>query len=635
MVLHQSKNNDIRKARNTVLQQNNVKYIIKQSQQYMLNLVENLSSYEAFDNTVKPHDCIDRLVAHRISSKFHIEDPSVASDLQSVTFSNYIDFDNNLPLSIDITVNEDLIKARRFLYRVLKDFKVDFSDVDYQVTPGETYHSTSGEVSILAKLFDKRHWTVTANCLDDSCVFIYNNVSFKRAAKQHIGALTRKERRSLYQRFKHTADVGFHIFRHLLIDRVLTIVDGARASSVPKSNDKRRFINIEAMFAVILQRCVAHEVLVHLAMINNDLANTGVKFPEDITGVFKHEVSAQKFHGMLIADNRFSTIDFSNASDSVTLAAVGSMFPKHVSDILFRLRSHYVVIDGEFHAPHKLSSMGNGFTFEIMTLLLYAIGRSMTHEVRVYGDDVIIPNEFANRFLGACELIEFRINKAKSFINSFFRESCGYFYSDHIKDYITSFDFGQINNLSDVIITCNKLTVVIESGQISPELLLKLMNTRDQISALIHASRKGPLPNGERMQRKFLALYIFDEGFEKKQKRSAHLTALRNHYVRKNMWHFDDCQISTKSVSLIYAPFFVPQGSRHVFSGTKGLEILLPALYSGKRLKAVIKGKGKWIDLPAFVYPDGTVTLLSNLLNTKSNIWCDRLMGVVLAHERK
>lgn len=631
MTVRQSRKSVISSSRKQCVQKDKVKHIIKAAQSEMTVLSESLGSMEPFNNKVEPHDCVDRLVAHRLSSKFHVDDPSKTKELTSQTFQQYIDYDNRLSDSLDVWVSPHLVKARALLRNWFKDFSVDMSNVRYSVTPGETYISSKGEVSILSKLFKKSHWTTTANCLDDTCVFIYNNSAFKRAARQHIGVVTRKERRKLYLRFRNHPDTGFSVFKHLLITRALTIVDGARASTVPKSNVKRRFINVEAMFPVIIQRAIAAEILRVLKAQGNMLENVVPRLGCDVYGIKTVEYSAQFLHGWIIKNSDFATIDFSNASDSVTIAAVCSLFPKRVYETLLKSRSHYVEIDGTFHTPKKLSSMGNGYTFEVMTAMLYAIARSFTPSCRVYGDDVIVPNNVAEDFVSTCALIDFNVNSDKTFINSFFRESCGYFYSDHISDYIVSFDFGQILSLSDVIITCNKLTIILEKGQISSSLYDKLENTRDRINALVHASRKGPLPRTENDQRRFMAMYIFDTQFEKKQRRCKHLRALRQHYIEKNEHHFKGCQLTTAEYSLIYATFFVPEKSGLLLTSTKGLDVLLPSLYSGKRLKAVVRGKGRWVDVPAFVHLDGTVTLVTNLINS-SDVWKDRLDNVINNH---
>lgn len=638
MTLRHSKNMGLRESRRLVLQNNRLKYIIKQTQANMADLCKNLSSFLPFDNTVQADDCIDRLVTHRIKSKFHIDDPKVAADLQAAAFVKYVEYDAALSSELNLNGHENLVlrRARGLLHTWFGDFRLDVVSAHYHATPGETFFSSQGEVSITAKMFDKTHWSTTANCLDDTCIFIYNNAAFKRAATQHIGTVTRKESRKLFLRFRHTTDVGFHVFRHLLISRVLTIVDGARASSVPKSNEQRRFINVEAMFPVILQRLVAMEFKRILKKYGNDLGNFSYELTNDVTGAGRFESSAQRLHGLMIKDSRFSTIDFSNASDSVTIAAVCALFPSRVSDTLMKLRSHYVAIDDELISPKKLSSMGNGFTFEVMTAILYAVGSALTPFVRVYGDDVILPTQFASDFSEACKVIDFRINEKKTFIDSFFRESCGYFYSDHIEDYIISFDFGQVKTMADVITTCNKLSVIIECGQVSAELLETLTHTRDLINALVHASRKGPMPVRITDQYKYLSSYIYDTAYSKKAKRSKDLTFLRAHYINENAMFFTDHQLITTQVGLVYIPFFVPKGSRFLLNGHPSNVEYLPALYTGMRLNASIRGKGKWVDLPAFVDTDGTVTLISNVVRrNRSSVWADAQQSVFYTAEVK
>lgn len=190
----------------------------------------------------------------------------------------------------------------------------------------------------------------------------------------------------------------------------------------------------------------------------------------------------------MIKNSRYSTIDFSNASDSVTIAAVVSLFPRHVSNLLIKLRSHYVSIHDELYSPKKLSSMGNGFTFEVMTSLLFAIGRSFTHDCRVYGDDVIISNRHAQHFVECCDVIGYRVNATKTFISSSFRESCGaYYHDDH--GYLTSFDFKPSNEptIVQAIIWCNKLGILANANPFFTSAYKKAL-------ALFPPSMKGPWP---------------------------------------------------------------------------------------------------------------------------------------------
>lgn len=634
MVIHHNRKpvSSISSNRDFVCQKRDIKNVRALARQKMVKLKADLVALgiKPFDNTVRRDDCVDRLIAHRVIKKFNILSNDLS--LQEAAFDTFKEYDNNLPTTIDLWSDLKLRQARLLLVKWFSRF--DISDVaqSFAVTPGETFTTSRGEVSLHAKLFDKKHWTTTYNCVEDTCLFIYNCSAFKRAAKFHIGVVTRSEKRRLYNRFRQKPDLGYSIFAHLLKTRVLTVVDGARASSVPKSNDERRFINVEAMFPVILQRAIAAEMLKVLKRRGNDLGNFKINPESDHLGIKKIEHSAQALHGLLIKDNSFSTIDFSKASDSVTIAAVAALFPKRVSDLLFKYRSHYVEVNSELFETKKLSSMGNGFTFETMTCLLYAIGSAYTPFCRVYGDDVVIPNKFANDFVRTCSLISFNINQKKTFIESFFRESCGYFYSDS-HGYIVSYDFNPIENMADVITTCNKLTCIIEANQCSDILLPLLVETRDQIAASVHASRKGPVPATSQLKMKFLSSYIFDVAYAKKQRRCKQLTVLRQHYIKKNNRYFDECQLNSGEYSLIYMSFFVPKASKHLFTSKDGLAALLPALYAGRRVKPTIRGKGKWVDLPAFVSPYGTTTLISNIISNKFVAGC--MAGVISSSDYK
>lgn len=83
----------------------------------------------------------------------------------------------------------------------------------------------------------------------------------------------------------------------------------------------------------------------------------------------------------------------------------------------------------------KFSSMGNGFTFELESLIFYAAALATceavgadTKAVSVYGDDVIIPVEAFELYEKFCAFLGFTVNKTKSFASGAFRESCGAHY---------------------------------------------------------------------------------------------------------------------------------------------------------------------------------------------------------------
>jgi hypothetical protein len=79
--------------------------------------------------------------------------------------------------------------------------------------------------------------------------------------------------------------------------------------------------------------------------------------------------------------------------------------------------------------------MGNGFTFELESLIFFAIASCSCDAgiVSVYGDDIIVPSQYATDVMKNLEMCGFSLNWDKSFIDGPFRESCG-------GDYFEGFD---------------------------------------------------------------------------------------------------------------------------------------------------------------------------------------------------
>jgi len=87
----------------------------------------------------------------------------------------------------------------------------------------------------------------------------------------------------------------------------------------------------------------------------------------------------------------------------------------------------------------KFASMGNGFTFELETLIFWSLCvataayyQEDASKVSVYGDDIIVPANIALACIEVLDFCGFKTNKEKSFVFGPFRESCG-------KDYFEGF----------------------------------------------------------------------------------------------------------------------------------------------------------------------------------------------------
>lgn len=141
-------------------------------------------------------------------------------------------------------------------------------------------------------------------------------------------------------------------------------------------------------------------------------------------------------------DGSHATIDLSSASDSIAFKLCESLLPPTFLSWLKLCRSPSTSIRGESCALEHISTMGNGFTFPLQTLmfssLVVACLKTLNMPSRygvdwcVFGDDIIVPTrafEFVNHILWLCGFVP---NATKSFVIGPFRESCGHdYYNGH------------------------------------------------------------------------------------------------------------------------------------------------------------------------------------------------------------
>jgi hypothetical protein len=125
-----------------------------------------------------------------------------------------------------------------------------------------------------------------------------------------------------------------------------------------------------------------------------------------------------------------ATIDLSMASDTLASDVVLRFFPPDWVELLCLPRSHRCNIDGDWHELEKFSSMGNGYTFEIESLLFFSVIKCIVPKeemcnVGVYGDDLICPQKYAPVVVDVLKFLGFRTNVKKSFLAGSFFESCG------------------------------------------------------------------------------------------------------------------------------------------------------------------------------------------------------------------
>lgn len=201
----------------------------------------------------------------------------------------------------------------------------------------------------------------------------------------------------------------------------IQVVRGNRFTTAPKDSEKDRGICIEPSLNIFYQLGYGSEIRSRLFDIGIDLIN----------GQSRHKDAARS--GSLTG--ALATIDLSSASDTICSVLVELLLPPTWFQALKSLRSNLTFIDNRWVRLEKFSSMGNGYTFELETLIflglshavLSARGTDFTVGVNllVYGDDIIIPSEGYEDVVGALRFFGFDLNPKKCFSRGSFRESCG------------------------------------------------------------------------------------------------------------------------------------------------------------------------------------------------------------------
>lgn len=149
---------------------------------------------------------------------------------------------------------------------------------------------------------------------------------------------------------------------------------------------------------------------------------------------------SQEIHRLVAEKNSieklFFTEDLSNASDTICRILVEILLSPSWYETLDQLRSKRSLVDGQWVILEKFSSMGNGFTFELETIIFAAltcatirlnggVGK-LGEDVFVYGDDIIAEEVYLPAVRSVLAFCGFTSNAEKSFSGTdSFRESCG------------------------------------------------------------------------------------------------------------------------------------------------------------------------------------------------------------------
>lgn len=232
--------------------------------------------------------------------------------------------------------------------------------------------------------------------------------------------------------------------------RKLDIVRGNVFCTVPKTSLTDRPICIEPSLNMRVQLGIGH-------CLKTKLKNFGfsIQYQE------KNRELAKRAY-----DDSLATIDFSSASDTIAWSLVRVLLPDDWFHLLELCRSKETFINDEYINLHKFSSMGNGYTFELESIIFLAMALSVVPmeewmNVSIYGDDLIVPQSYVEELSDIFTTSGVYMNDSKSFLAGNFFESCGadYFKKQNVKGFTLS-GSGDIHGLKlpgYIMQTCNRL----------------------------------------------------------------------------------------------------------------------------------------------------------------------------------
>jgi hypothetical protein len=376
----------------------------------------------------------------RFKAKLEVPDLKHAKQRRKTCWEAWIEFDKELlPISI---IGPNWAKAKQILQRILADFHIG----PVSFTNGSEFVATKGFNSIESKL-SRSTWTCTYDNFDLWCKTVYHHRALKVAMKKRYASHLHANRvdgrlrdRELYNQFRNEPDFAFKIFCFKLY-QITLFTQGNRFSTVPKNKDVDRAICIEPLANILTQRRIGLGIRACLLQHGLDLQTVALK------------------HRSLISDTKFATIDLKNASDSIHLSLVKYLLPYKIFKLIEQSRSVMTLgldPDKNYFITEKVSSMGNGFTFELMSLILFALCQAHTDNCSVFGDDIIVPNSVADQVVTDLQRAGFVVNMKKTHINDTYRESCGAHYLDG-HGYVESYDFKYPKDIGEVVTTFNKV----------------------------------------------------------------------------------------------------------------------------------------------------------------------------------
>lgn len=292
-----------------------------------------------------------------------------------------------------------LFTARNIIAKILGKFS--YSDPDFG--PGSTYSLTGLDSNIITKLGSRLD--CTPHCYGIGIPLILDRMPLFSISS---GLITREKGAVTLN--KHEVD----------------IVNSDRFTTVPKNWKTDRPISIQPIVNMLAQKAIAKTIRRRLKRAGLDL-DTASDLHKDLAYI-----------GSIFGS--LATIDFRSASDTISYEFVKALLPEEWFDPMNAVRTRKTsfdenvasIVGSDSITLEKFSAMGNGYTFELESLLFFGVALAVSHlygtkkdTISVFGDDVIIDTYLADVFSKTMTDFGLEVNSEKSFISGPFRESCG------------------------------------------------------------------------------------------------------------------------------------------------------------------------------------------------------------------
>lgn len=196
--------------------------------------------------------------------------------------------------------------------------------------------------------------------------------------------------------------------------------DCAALDTVPKKASTDRTIGKEPLVNAAVQRGIG------LILQRELLLRCGVNLRDQTVN--------QKLAYEGSVGGKLATIDLKNASSSICAGLVYDLVPPWLFELLWACRTDSVSYGGVVTFLEQFSGMGCGFTFELESLIFWALCHGIAASLGItlnscnfgiYGDDIICPVELVPHVKDTFAELGLVFNEKKSHSSGAFRESCG------------------------------------------------------------------------------------------------------------------------------------------------------------------------------------------------------------------